>query len=190
MSGVCAASDIWSVGCTVIELLTCVPPYYDLQPMPALFRIVQVCPSVFIDYCRWFIRMREPSALILVDPMEFSLRIWFHCTSGLDSSSYSSVLLFAGRRNGYIIMLYWLLSLSAENCTTFCLHFSFLVVFCSWNVQLFYYMLYTLASNSHSFSLHLSFRMSILLYLTVYLLTLLIFCVNALRRWGGSLLIW
>lgn len=42
MSGVCAASDIWSVGCTVIELLTCVPPYYELQPMPALFRIVQV----------------------------------------------------------------------------------------------------------------------------------------------------
>ncbi|KEH30575.1 MAP kinase kinase kinase [Medicago truncatula] len=41
MSGVCAASDIWSVGCTVVELLTCVPPYYDLQPMPALFRIVQ-----------------------------------------------------------------------------------------------------------------------------------------------------
>ncbi|KAI3818593.1 hypothetical protein L1987_12405 [Smallanthus sonchifolius] len=36
-----AASNIWSVGYTVIELLTCVPPYYDLQPMPALFRIVQ-----------------------------------------------------------------------------------------------------------------------------------------------------
>lgn len=41
MAGVCAASDVWSVGCTVIELLTGVPPYYDLQPMPALFRIVQ-----------------------------------------------------------------------------------------------------------------------------------------------------
>ncbi|PWA48524.1 MAP3K epsilon protein kinase 1 [Artemisia annua] len=41
MSGVCAASDIWSVGCTVIELLTGVPPYYKLQPMPALFKIVQ-----------------------------------------------------------------------------------------------------------------------------------------------------
>lgn len=55
MSGVCAASDIWSVGCTVIELLTCVPPYYDLQPMPALFRIVQVCPSVFIyGYFRYY----------------------------------------------------------------------------------------------------------------------------------------
>lgn len=48
MSGVCAASDIWSVGCTVIELLTCVPPYYDLQPMPALFRIVQVCLCTII----------------------------------------------------------------------------------------------------------------------------------------------
>ncbi|XP_024396492.1 MAP3K epsilon protein kinase 1 isoform X3 [Physcomitrium patens] len=41
MSGVSAASDIWSVGCTVIELLTCIPPYYELQPMPALYRIVQ-----------------------------------------------------------------------------------------------------------------------------------------------------
>ncbi|KAL1193768.1 MAP3K epsilon protein kinase 2 [Cardamine amara subsp. amara] len=41
LSGVCAASDIWSVGCTIIELLTCVPPYYDLNPMPALYRIVQ-----------------------------------------------------------------------------------------------------------------------------------------------------
>lgn len=48
MSGVCAASDIWSVGCTVIELLTCVPPYYDLQPMPALFRIVQVFSRIYI----------------------------------------------------------------------------------------------------------------------------------------------
>lgn len=106
MSGVCAASDIWSVGCTVIELLTCVPPYYDLQPMPALFRIVQVCPSVFIDYYHRLNRMREHSASILVDPVEFSLPIWFHCASGLDSSSYSSVLLFAWRRHGYIIMLY------------------------------------------------------------------------------------
>lgn len=33
---------------------------------------------------------------------------------------------------------------------------------------------------------HLSFRTRILLYLIVYLLTLLIFCVNALRRCGWS----
>jgi len=36
------ACDIWSVGCTVIELLTGKPPYFDLQQMAALFRIVQV----------------------------------------------------------------------------------------------------------------------------------------------------
>ncbi|KAK1408761.1 hypothetical protein QVD17_40793 [Tagetes erecta] len=39
---VCNASDIWSVGCTVIELLTGAPPYFDLQPMLALCKIVQV----------------------------------------------------------------------------------------------------------------------------------------------------
>ncbi|KAL9244242.1 hypothetical protein vseg_018039 [Gypsophila vaccaria] len=39
--GVCAASDIWSVGCTVIELLTSEPPYHDLQCMAALYHIVQ-----------------------------------------------------------------------------------------------------------------------------------------------------
>lgn len=36
-----SACDIWSVGCTVIELITGKPPYFDLQPHPALFRIVQ-----------------------------------------------------------------------------------------------------------------------------------------------------
>ena len=36
-----AACDIWSVGCTIIELTTGRPPYFDLAPMAALFRIVQ-----------------------------------------------------------------------------------------------------------------------------------------------------
>jgi serine/threonine protein kinase len=45
MTQVTPASDIWSVGCLIIELLTGYPPYYDLQPMSALFRIVQVCSS-------------------------------------------------------------------------------------------------------------------------------------------------
>ena len=39
--GVGTACDIWSLGCTVIEFLTGEPPYFDLDPMPALFRIVQ-----------------------------------------------------------------------------------------------------------------------------------------------------
>lgn len=42
MTQVTSSSDIWSVGCLIIELLTGLPPYYDLQPMSALFRIVQV----------------------------------------------------------------------------------------------------------------------------------------------------
>eukprot|EP00937_MAST-01D_sp_MAST-1D-sp2_P002725 g2725.t1 len=41
MSPATEACDIWSVGATVIELLTRKPPYYDLAPMAALFRIVQ-----------------------------------------------------------------------------------------------------------------------------------------------------
>lgn len=41
LNGATTKSDIWSVGCTVIELITGSPPYYELSPMSALFRIVQ-----------------------------------------------------------------------------------------------------------------------------------------------------
>ena len=42
MTQVTAASDIWSVGCLIVEVLSGAPPYFELQPMSALFRIVQV----------------------------------------------------------------------------------------------------------------------------------------------------
>ena len=41
MHGATTTSDIWSVGCTIIELVTGNPPYFELDAMPALFRIVQ-----------------------------------------------------------------------------------------------------------------------------------------------------
>ncbi|PHH69933.1 hypothetical protein CDD80_6349 [Ophiocordyceps camponoti-rufipedis] len=40
LSGASSASDIWSVGSTVIELLQGKPPYHNLAAMPALFAIV------------------------------------------------------------------------------------------------------------------------------------------------------
>lgn len=38
---VTVSSDIWSVGCLAVELLTGHPPYFDLQPLSALYNIVQ-----------------------------------------------------------------------------------------------------------------------------------------------------
>lgn len=40
LNGAVSSSDIWSIGCTIVELLTGKPPYYELEPVSALFKIV------------------------------------------------------------------------------------------------------------------------------------------------------
>jgi serine/threonine protein kinase len=41
LQGASTAADIWSLGCTIIELLTGKPPYGDMLAMSAMFRIVE-----------------------------------------------------------------------------------------------------------------------------------------------------
>lgn len=41
LKGASTAADIWSLGCTIIELLTGKPPYGDMLAMSAMFRIVE-----------------------------------------------------------------------------------------------------------------------------------------------------
>ncbi|KAI9278141.1 kinase-like domain-containing protein [Umbelopsis sp. AD052] len=41
LQGACVKSDIWSLGCTIVEMYTGKPPYSDLISMSALYRIVE-----------------------------------------------------------------------------------------------------------------------------------------------------
>lgn len=60
LTGKSTASDIWSVGCTVVELLTGHPPYHEFSGVTALFRInSDECPPLPPDLsadCEDFLR--------------------------------------------------------------------------------------------------------------------------------------
>jgi len=75
-----AACDIWSVGCTLIELLTGFPPYFDMVALSAVFKMVQdehpplpddISPELESFLLRCFARdpTQRPSAHdLLADP--------------------------------------------------------------------------------------------------------------------------
>lgn len=41
LQGSSSAADIWALGCTIIELITGQPPYYELTQMQAMFSMVE-----------------------------------------------------------------------------------------------------------------------------------------------------
>lgn len=41
LAGACTKSDIWSLGCTIVEMLTGKPPYAGMHSFAALYKIVE-----------------------------------------------------------------------------------------------------------------------------------------------------
>lgn len=101
-SGATTASDIWSVGCVVIELLEGRPPYHFLDPMPALFRIVQDdCPPIpegaspivkdFLLHCfQKDSNLRISAKKLLKHPWMISARKQLSVVAGKDGHSFDS----------------------------------------------------------------------------------------------------
>ena len=57
---VCSGSDIWSLGCTIIELFTGLPPYYGLKPMEFAMKLIGddevLLPETISKDCGDFLR--------------------------------------------------------------------------------------------------------------------------------------
>ncbi|MCO5549575.1 hypothetical protein L7F22_003047 [Adiantum nelumboides] len=87
LKGASTAADIWSLGCTIIELLTGKPPYGDMLAMSAMWRIVEDdCPPLpknisdtlleFLTHCFQKDPALRPSAAML------SEHAWLRTTWG------------------------------------------------------------------------------------------------------------
>ena len=69
-SKVTSACDIWSLGCTVIELLTGKPPYFDLNMYAAMIKIVKEempVPATFSPQLQNFLKLcfeRDPATRV------------------------------------------------------------------------------------------------------------------------------
>jgi serine/threonine protein kinase len=73
-------SDVWSLGCMAVELLTAAPPYFDLGPMAAMYRMVEddapPLPAVATPTAQAFLRrcfardvaQRAGAAALFLDP--------------------------------------------------------------------------------------------------------------------------
>ena len=66
------ACDIWSLSCTVIELLTGSPPYFSLETMSALYRIVQddcppLPPNISSELKDFLLKCFQKEPLIRID---------------------------------------------------------------------------------------------------------------------------
>ncbi|KAJ3347185.1 hypothetical protein HDU83_002345, partial [Entophlyctis luteolus] len=75
LKGAFQCSDVWSVGCTIVELLDGQPPYYSLDPMSVLFNIVQDDHPPL------------PKATITKDLTDFLLNCWIRDSSKRPSAA-------------------------------------------------------------------------------------------------------
>lgn len=99
LSGATTASDIWSLGCTVIELLEGKPPYHSLAPMPALFRIVNddhpPLPQGASPVCY------EYPFLVLFNPMSGMTKPFTRPSKTSSCNAFKKILTFACLRGNY-----------------------------------------------------------------------------------------